>query len=163
MGGVIICHDTEATTLTVPHKRVGSYFFAQLPAGDFAVHRHDRDYEEGYGRAWIEFLMDDGTIEQVKGPFREYELHLTATEEDLEKRFGIAGLSAYATKITVGRNLGLYQSKPPEVEFSEDLFAITPWTERMLPEWEGLEVMISTRRSKMWPTKSWKPTEKLSA
>ena len=75
-------------TSTIPHKKftipipwnkkcgksvtyyVGDITHERLRAGlDFQIHEKIEGNDEGYGGATLEFLMEDGTIERVKGPF----------------------------------------------------------------------------------------------
>ena len=40
--------------------------------GDFQIHEKIEGNDEGYCGAVLDFLMEDGTIEKVKGPFYKY-------------------------------------------------------------------------------------------
>ncbi len=55
-----------------------TYYIAVLQAkgfrgtSDFQIHSKIKGNDEGYGGAVLEFLMEDGTVEKVKGPFYQY-------------------------------------------------------------------------------------------
>jgi len=69
-------------TIPIPwNKKCGkkaTYYIAEIPhelimsGGDFQIHEKIEGNNEGYGGAVLEFLMEDGTIEKVKGPFYKY-------------------------------------------------------------------------------------------
>ena len=40
--------------------------------GEFQIHEKIEGNDEGYGGAVLKFLMADGSIDEVKGPFYEY-------------------------------------------------------------------------------------------
>lgn len=156
--GVIIDHDSDCTTRNTPHKKVtiGSYthYFAQLPAGDWMRHVHDSGNERGYCGDMVEFLLEDGTTETVKGPFQccGSLSHDSYYLESLIDATGMEELRTMASKITVGRRLLGLTNVGPEIVYQEDEMSIIPITDRLLPEWNGLELKIQLRGETKYST-----------
>ncbi len=91
---------------TIPHKKFtipipwnrecgkkATYYIAEIPhervtsGGDFQIHEKIEGNDEGYGGAVLEFLMQDGTIEKVKGPFYKYKEGHNRILTDIIKHF----------------------------------------------------------------------------
>lgn len=51
------------------------YFVCSIPNIGYQIHEHMPWNETGYGNSFLDFLMDDGTIEKVKGPYFKYPPH----------------------------------------------------------------------------------------
>jgi hypothetical protein len=70
-------------TIPIPwNKTCGktvTYYIAPIPTeglrstSDFQIHEKISGNDEGYGGSTLKFLMEDGTIEEVKGPFYQHE------------------------------------------------------------------------------------------
>ena len=87
MGDIIDTSTIKHRKFTIPipwNKGCGkkvTYYIAALPekglrgSGDFQIHEKIEGDGEGYGGATLKFLMEDGTIEDVKGPFYKYGPH----------------------------------------------------------------------------------------
>lgn len=137
--------------MTLPHREVkcdqGTFLMCQLPEGDWAIHELNGD-GQGYGGDVIEFLMEDGSVRQEKGPY-----HLShADYEDrqyaaIQESTGI-NVSIEAKRFVVGNKLssGAYNGTR-KVIHDESSFAMQPLRERMKPEWKGLEILIWGRHS----------------
>ena len=73
-------------TIPIPwNKECGkkvTYYIAALPeeglrgSGNFQIHEKIEGNDDGYCGATLEFLMEDGAIEKVKGPFYKYGPHV---------------------------------------------------------------------------------------
>lgn len=122
------------------------FYVAQYPEGDYSVHRSDR-CKDGYGGQVVSFLLTDGSIENVKGPFslggsanfigdQKHRLAdmMEVDESDLDS----------ATKLTIGKNLWSY-GKPKDILFQEPSFLVGDWRRRLKEEWRGYEVKIECR------------------
>jgi len=122
------------------------FYVAQYPEGDYSVHRSDR-CKDGYGGQVVSFLLTDGSIENVKGPFslggsanfigdqkRRLAEMMGVDESDLDS----------ATKLTIGNNLWSY-TKAKEIVFQEVGFRVGDWRRRLKDEWRGFEVKIECR------------------
>lgn len=149
--GAIIDHENGCTTTDTPHKKItmGRYthYFAKLPAGDWMRHVHDSRDEHGYCGDTVEFLMEDGTTELVKGPYR-CQGSLSHDSYDLESLIELTGmeeLRTQATKITVGRKLLGLTDSGSEIVHEEKAMSIVPIPERLRPEWKGLDLKIAFR------------------
>lgn len=137
---------------SMPHKKcvigINTYYVCRYPEGDYCIHRKGSS-SGGYGGYDVEFLMEDGTIEVVKGPFRiggsdqiagtQYEAIADAigvTHEEFCKR---------AVRIVVGSNLMVCSSLARKIVYEEKEFTVGEWRERLNPEWSWLEVAIWNR------------------
>lgn len=140
----------QLTTVSVPHKKVrhsgNTYYIAQYPEGDYAIHV-DYGRGGGYGDSNVGFLLEDGTIEIVRGPFSTAGLFDFGTAEKMAEVTGIPGIAATATRLTVGKNLRSYctPGTNEEIVYEEEKFQLGDWRERVRPEWLGLDAKIHTR------------------
>lgn len=140
---------TKLLATEVPHRKFShggdTYYVARLPEGDYSIHRRYANNDQGYGGSVVNFLMEDGTFEAVKGPFSCAGVFDHGVARKLAELMGEESIAKSLTKLTIGRNLWAYASAPMEVVFEEDEWSLTPWTDRIRPEWAGLEVKVSTR------------------
>ena len=79
-------------------KHTVTYYIAEIRTpgfqgfGDFLIHEKIQGNDEGYGGSVVKFLMEDGTIEEVKGPFYKYKsTHIRILWYILTKEPWIAG------------------------------------------------------------------------
>ncbi len=148
MGGVFLgCH-TQSKSDNTKHRKIQyggtTYYIAIMPEGDFFWHASYAAYKDGYGGSVIDFLLEDGTIESVKGPFSSssfaYELH------DAAKVTGFPGIANRVTMLVAGRNIHSYSAKgKPEIVFEEKTFVLGDWGSRIKPEWAELDVTVIGR------------------
>lgn len=85
MSDMIKTSEIKHTKFTIPipwNKECGktvTYYIAQIVleglscSNSFQIHSKIEGNNEGYCGSTLDFLMEDGTIEKVKGPFFEYE------------------------------------------------------------------------------------------
>lgn len=150
MSGVYLNYETKLTTTDIPHKvfQYGgyTYFVARHPEGDFAIHEWGR-YQEGYGGSNVDFLLDDGTIRTVKGPFSKAGCFDFGIAMKLAELMGVPDIAVIAHRLTVGTNLTLaaFGMSKPSIVYDEPSFSIEPFRNRLRPEWAGLEVQIHNR------------------
>lgn len=156
MSAVYIESDLKLYSIDVPHEKFvigkATWLIAPLPAGDFCFHRYQLHDTQGYGGCFINFLMADDTIETYKGPYRIYSPNDFGTASEAESRLGIPGVLAQATKLTVGKNLGLY-TKNPEIIFQEKSWKLGDWKDRVIGDWRGYEIAVTKRGSIAYPSK----------
>lgn len=148
-GAVII---GKSDSRSMPHKKcvigINTYYVCRYPEGDYCIHRKGSS-SGGYGGYDVEFLMEDGAIEVVPGPFRiggsdqiagtQYEAIADAIGVDRQE------FCKRATRIVVGSDL-IFSSHPKrQIAYEETEFTIGDWRERLKPEWIGLEVCIWNR------------------
>lgn len=157
VSAVYIEPDLKLLTNAVPHKKIHHagfiWMIAPLPAGDFAFHRQHLRDQNGYGGSVIDFLMEDGEIESLRGPYHVHELSEFGTHLEAEKITGILGVLAQATKITVGKNVG-YFGTDPQIVYRETEWKLGNWKTRVKAEWKGLEFRIECRGMVVYPSKS---------
>jgi hypothetical protein len=136
----------------VPHRKCQvsdqTFYVAQYPEGDYCIHMADRS-QRGYGGDVITFLMQDGTVERVKGPFRiggSVTIY-SATRYTIADELGIdrAEFCRQAVRLTVGRGLWKTMAKDKEVVHSDEWYSLQPVRERLKPEWAGLDLAIGGR------------------
>lgn len=157
MSSVYIDPELKLFSRDVPHKKIvigsSTWLIAPLPAGDFAFHRHNSHDTNGYGGCFVDFLLDDGTTQTFKGPYRIYRPNDFGTPIEAERRLGIPGVLAQASKITVGKNIGYANSKSPEVVYRETQWRLGDWKDRVKIEWRGFEFAITKRGSIVYPSR----------
>ena len=142
----------DQNSAQVPHRKCQvadqTFYVAQYPEGDYCIHMADRS-QQGYCGDVITFLMEDGSIESVKGPFRiggsvqiyQFTKYMIADELGIDR----AEFCRQAARLTVGRGLWKTMAKDQEVVHRETTFSMQPLHERLKPEWSGLEVKIECR------------------
>ncbi len=143
--------EREITTIDVPHKRVSyggtTFYIGRFPEGDYAIHKTGD--KNGYAGQMVEFLMEDGTYEAVKGPYSCAGLFDFGTAERMASVTGIPDIAVKATRLTIGKNLSRYAvtAGGREEVFKEDRFKLGNWRERIKPEWirAGLEAYVEMR------------------
>ena len=147
--GVYLDYDTKLTTLMVPHKKIVHagvmYYIGQLPEGDYAIHKTEDG--RGYGGAEVAFMMEDCTIDVVKGPYSCRGAFDFGTAQLMAEITGCPGITIQATRMSVGRNLSSYDKRKADVLFEETRFMLGDWRERLRPEWRGLQVAVNRRGS----------------
>lgn len=147
--GVYINPETKLTTMDVPHKVVDCggaiYFIARHPEGDYAIHRWSTRDQNGYGAMEVTFLLDDGSLRTVKGPYSTQGPFDFGTAERMAQMTGIADIAAKAYRLAVGRNLWSYAPGPREIVFEEPQFVLGDIRPRVKAEWLGLELRIESR------------------
>lgn len=150
--GVYIDCDNKITTMDVPHKRVVSggtvYFIGRFPEGDYAIHKsHPRD-KNGYGGSEISFLLEDGTIETVKGPYSCLGHFDFGTLELCAKLTGIADINNTVSRIEVGKKVkSCIEPHEEGIVYRETKFVLGDWKDRIKQEWMdcGLTAQIHIR------------------
>lgn len=156
MSAVYIDSELKLKTTDVPHKKIihngHTWMIAPLPAGDFVFHRYHFRDRNGYGGSIVDFLMDNGEIESLMGPYVCYSPSDFGTAIEAERLTGISGVLVQASKITVGKNLGRW-TQTPEIVYSEKDWHLGDWKDRVKKEWRGLEFAITKRGSIMYPPK----------
>ena len=135
--------ERKISSLDLPHRKIKqgerTYYVATFPEGDAAIHYHTLRDQHGYGESLGGFLMEDGTIEVVKGPYTCF----GAFDFGEAKALGVSTVKV--SKLTVGKNLSVYCGKPKSVVFQETEWHVGDWRDRVKPEWKGLEVAIERR------------------
>lgn len=114
----------STTTMDLPHRRIEMqgkvYYVATFPEGDLSVHEWSSRYQEGYGGSLVTFLLDDGTLETVKGPFDCNDIFDHGRRELLRNVHGIESKPT-AVKIRVGTKLrGYFDRNAEESVIYED-------------------------------------------
>lgn len=142
--GVYIDYENKITTLMVPHKKLyhgmSFYYIGRLPAGDYAIHKTEDG--RGYGGSDVGILLDDCTIDVVKGPYSCAGCFDFGTMAEV---VGIPDIGNKAYRLQIGKNLGSYSEKTKQVVFEETEFICGDWEQRIRPEWKGLTIAIHTR------------------
>jgi len=131
----------------IPHekcktKRGYLYYFAKTPIGDYAVHAQGGDWT-GYNGDEVEFLMTDGTIETVRGPWHRDGCYDYGDHEDLANHLKRPEIAVEATKIRVGTGLWLL-GENPVIHFEEKDWVLGDWKTRFRKEWKPLQYEIVT-------------------
>lgn len=150
------------TTMTVPHRKVkgrrwscspveATFYYCQYPEGDYFIHCAFPGDKNGYCGDWVAFLLTDGSVDVVKGPYCETGSYDDGASECLAQIVGDDAIRLKANRIQVGRNL--FATKSPEVVHEEAGWSLSDWTERLRPEWAGLEVRIFFRGGSCLPNK----------
>lgn len=113
--------DENLTTMQVPHKRLDRpggvrWYVATMPEGDLIIHEWSPRDRGGYYGDEISFLMEDGTVESVAGPY--------SCSQPGDRRFAELRAEGFvvpepAFRLVVGRNLFAYSGGPAEVAFEE--------------------------------------------
>lgn len=132
MNGVKIGDDT---TMTLPHKRLELggkvYFVATFPEGDLAIHEWNPRYQQGYGGSKVGFLLEDGTFEEVKGPFDCGDIFDHGRSAKISEILGIEAKPA-ASRIIVGKHLETWApTGTREVCFEETALSCEPLAPRL--------------------------------
>lgn len=141
----------------VPHKKiiaphrhikgmVDVYYISRYPEGDAHIHvSHTRD-RDGYGGCTQRFLLEDGTVEAVIGPYCCDGMFDFGVSKMLAILLNDTTLTAKAYRLTVGVNLLHYSREgAKEIVYQENDFILGDPDERIKPEWEGLEVNLEGR------------------
>lgn len=134
-----------------PHKKVKygreTYYIARYPEGDAHIHQVKPYDRNGYGGRTIKFLLDDGTIEEVKGPYCCDGHFDFGIAEKLAKHLNDPSLNNMVTKLTVGKDLflGKWGGKKREVIFEEANFIMGDYRKRINPEWIDFEIEVCIR------------------
>lgn len=149
MGAITIGFDGPETTATKPHRKavVGSvtYYFTQLAEGDYHIHKKYPGDGGGYGGDVIDFLMEDGSIDRVKGPYNCLGSYDHGDAINLANAVGDPALALKATKLIVGRDLGIFSAATRAVLFQETEWHVGNWRERLRPEWRGNQISVVNR------------------
>lgn len=115
--------DENLTTMQVPHRRIDRsggccWYVAAMPEGDQIIHEWSPRDCGGYGGDWVTFLMEDGNLETVQGPYSCSDAFDHGRLKSL-KQYGYA-VAGPAFRIVVGRNInGFFPKGPREVLFEE--------------------------------------------
>lgn len=148
MGAVYLGGSTKLTSDNVKHRKIKCgqdvYYIARMPEGDFYWHVSYPTNKEGYGGDNIDFLLEDGTIETVKGPFGSSSF--AHNMGNPESATGFPDIRTVATRLIVGRGLEPFDSEQKkEIVFEESTFVAGDWRDRFRPEWDGLEINVVGR------------------
>jgi len=139
---------SDLSSTKVPHKKLRfqgkTYYLAQYPEGDYCIHV-DHGRGGGYGDSNVGFLLEDGTIEVVRGPFHCGGVFDMGVSEKLAEATGIASIANKATRLIVGEYLESYRVEPKRIVFEEVEWQLGDWRDRVRPEWTGLTIGIITR------------------
>lgn len=137
----------------VPHKKIVAphryikgmvdvYYISRYPEGDAHIHvSHTRD-RDGYAGATRQFLLEDGSIEAVIGPYCCDGMFDHGVSQFLAELLDDNTLMDKAYRLTVGVNLRHYAT---EVIYQETGFILGDPDKRIKKEWEGLEVNVEGR------------------
>jgi len=135
----------------VPHKKVSLdgcvYYISRYPEGDAHIHKSYPRDKDGYGGRIIKFLLEDGTLEKVKGPYCCDGRFNFGTVEKLAKHFNDPSMLTEVTRLVVGKNLflGTWGGRKRDIYFEETAFAVGDYRDRICPSWSGLELQICVR------------------
>ena len=139
-------------TSKAPHKKVklgkDTYYITRYPEGDAHIHISRPWDQDGYGGAIVSFLLEDGTIEKVKGPYCCDGMFDFGTAAKIAKALNDPSINAEATRLVVGRNLDRYckvSKEPQEIVFEEKEWSLAPVRDRLRPEWKDLEIAVHIR------------------
>lgn len=130
----------------IPHEKCRCngylYYFAKTPIGDYSVHAQGGDWT-GYNGDEVEFLMTDGTIETVRGPWQRDGRYDYLDHEHIANHLGRPEIAVEATKIRVGEGLWLL-GENPIIHFEEKDWVLGKWQERFKKEWKKLSFEVVT-------------------
>lgn len=149
MGGVYLDSELGLTTLDLPHRKWPKdarlpFYIARLPAGDYAAHQCESDWGKGYGGATVEFLMEDGTVEKIKGPFR------VGCPKGAGDEF--PGIHHRAFKIHVFNESWNYGKKIESVYSDKEWRVGGEWQDVVPADYAGFFYGIESRGCVMYPT-----------
>lgn len=136
------------TTANTPHEIVefdgSAFFIARLPEGDSVVHGWNPADCNGYGGAEVDFLLKNGTVKTVLGPYQ--------MSPDFRDLIALADhvrrpqLLWRARKIAIGRIVGEgLNTKLVDIIYEEDVRTVSPIVPRIFEEWSGLDIRVDTR------------------
>lgn len=130
-------------TTTLPHRKFHAdghtYYVAAYPEGDLALHEaHSRD-KTGYGGSIVTFLMEDGSYEDVRGPFSCNDLFDNGRRNRLAQHLGEAA-GKQATRIVLGYHLSCCESHKRQELFSEPRLTCDPLLSRLVTAVNSLRV-----------------------
>lgn len=139
----------------VPHKKVSIpnkrgafnvYYISRYPEGDAHIHVSYPHDKEGYAGSTINFLMEDGSIESVEGPFCLDGMFDHGASKMLAELLKDPSIAKKCYRLTVGVNLSVLSAKSTqEIIYQETEFNFGDLNERIKPEWEGLRAQIEGR------------------
>lgn len=133
------------------HKKVkyrgNTYYISRYKEGDAHIHESRPYDKQGYGGDIIKFLLEDGTIDEVRGPYCCDGLFDFGKAEKLAKYLDDPSLLIEVTKLIVGNNLflGKWGGGKREVLFEETDFIPGNYKERIKSEWDNMEIQVCIR------------------
>lgn len=124
----------DKTTMDVPHKRFEAgclvYFVAIFPEGDMSIHEWNPLDQLGYGGSRVTFLLEDGTLETVRGPFCCNDAFDHGRARMMRERFGVEAKPT-AVRLRVGMALGHWTVGKREVFYAEPALSCDPLGPRL--------------------------------
>ena len=128
------------------------YYIARYPEGDAHIHISYPVDKGGYAGSEVRFLLEDGTIETVKGPYCCDDFFDFGTAKKLSELLGDESITQKAYRLVVGKNLrGMYDSskgkEKEEIIYQEPNYILGVPDNRINKEWEGLECHVYGRNA----------------
>jgi len=133
-----------------PHRKIsmGSeiYYIARYPEGDAHIHCANPRDRNGYAGRTVRFLLEDGTVEAVKGPYCRDIMFDFGIRKRLSEHLADPTILPYANRLTVGRNLSfIWRNRAEEIIFEERGWALSSYTERLDPAWHRKQAVLHLR------------------
>lgn len=151
--GAVIDKELGMATDTSPHRKIRSgaevFYFTRFPEGDYAIHTWNYRDQNGYGGDVIRFLMEDGTYDEVKGPFDRKGLYDHGAAKRLAEAAGEPELALIGSRVAArpwpenGKRWGC------DFDFGDAPFLTGDVRERVLPEWRGMQLIVQYRSGTM--------------
>lgn len=133
----------------VPHEKCKiervTYYFAKMPIGDYAIHKYCNGDNPGYDGEYVEFLMVDGTVETVRGPYHCDGCYNYCDRDKLSEFLKRPEIAEEAHRLRIGTNLWTWiTGGAPNVIYEEKEFTLGRWQDRFKPEWRKLMYELVT-------------------
>jgi hypothetical protein len=146
-------------TSEVPHKKISIpnkywkgkndiYYVSKYPEGDAHIHVSYPVDKNGYAGSEMDFLLEDGTIETVRGPYCLDGAFDFGESKMLAELLNDDTLTIKAYRLVVGKNLKGCCGSPKakeEIVYQEIDMVAGDINNRIKKEWEGLECDVYGR------------------
>jgi len=136
-----------------PHERFiiegKTFYVCKYDQGDYNVHSWTSSNTNGYGGGEYSFLLENETIEKVKGPYNVY--HDWRDYKLLVEKTGRNEFNIIAFAIVIGKNLKDYHDgygdKNAEIVYEDSKMSIEPMKSRIKLNWliKDMEMIFIAR------------------